>query len=123
MKNKVKKGLIALLVVSVIGCAGACDLFEFTDSITSSSSPEESVSILESISQESASDSDAQGDEEVTPPADEPEEEGGTVDGEHEDVAPPKEEDAVPPVEEDSSSESASDSSDGKIELPEDKFH
>ena len=123
MKNKIKNGLIALFIVGIFGCASACALLNPTDSTTPDSSAVENSSFAE-ITSETSSEMTSENPKEEgasdqpTQPDEGSSEEGGSDSGEGE-------EDSTPAGEEDSSNgeNETSDSSDGTIELPEDKFH
>ena len=112
MKQKIKKGLIALLSVCAIECVSACALFAVPNSNTQSSMLTENSSEMLSTDKES---SDFTSQEEK-------------ADGESntsnsslgESVG---EGDSSESIEGENSTVDESSSSGGKIELPEDKFH
>ena len=129
MKKRIKNGLITLFVVVSMGCASACELFEFINSSTQSASEIESVTSETLTTEEDGSGFTSQEEESTgessapsieTPDGDDSDEEENSEEVESGEA---DSEENAPPAEEDSSSDSASDSSNGKIELPEDKFH
>ena len=135
MKNKIKKGLIALFIVGIFGCASACALFAPVQTTPPDSFVAES-DFSEDVTSESASETTSKEDEVEDSTSNQPEDpdEEASDDGEMEEEDTTAGEDdeegnSTPPAEEEDSSSGENDtgdtgeSSDGTIELPEDKFH
>ncbi len=131
MRNKIKNGLIALLVTVLMGSVSACDLFELTESGLQSDSQTESVSSeTVSVGDSFESGSQEQENSENTPTSDtsvETPDEGDNEDNSEESAesidSEEKEEEGevVPPTGENSASEDSTED-DGTIELPEIEF-
>ena len=109
MKNKIQKGLIALLVTAALGCVSACGMFEWINSPSSGTGPSE---VSESVASDKNADgeggnSDKTENEQPTPDGDKPSEDNTQGGGENSDGGADEEQQY----------------SDGKIELPEDNFN
>ena len=110
MKSKLQKGLIALLIAAFLGCISACGMFEWTDRNSTDSETTSSMEESESVNSDNNTDegetSDKTENEQPQPDVEKPSEDSTQGGGENSDGAEDEDEK----------------SSDGKVELPEDKF-
>lgn len=110
MKSKLQKGLIALLIAALLGCISACGMFEWTDRTSTDSETTSLMEESESVNSDKTTDegetSDKTENEQPQPDVEKPSEDSTQGGGENSDDAEDEDEK----------------SSDGKVELPEDKF-
>ena len=122
MKSKIQKGLIALLIAAFLGCISACGMFEWTDRTSMDSetisSMEESENVNSDKTTGEGETSDKTENEQPQPDGEKPSEDSTQGGGDLSDNTNNNTNDST----DNSASEENKTSSDGKVELPEDKF-